>query len=117
MDGSINGARLPWQARIDARIDRDIKINLPVGGEKTKEFGANIYMQILNFLNQKNIVSVYRFTGNADDDGFLNAAQYSQFINSQNNTEAFADLYTMKMNDPRNFSLPRRMRLGLMINF
>ena len=117
LDGSINGARLPWQARIDARIDRDIKIKLPVGGEKTKEFGANIYMQILNVLNQKNIVSVYRFTGNADDDGFLNAAQYSQFINSQNNTEAFADLYTMKINDPRNFSLPRRMRLGLMINF
>ncbi len=116
LDGSINGARLPWQLRMDARIDRDLKLNFGEG-DKQKSYTANVYFQILNVLNSMNVTNVYRFTGNPDDDGYLNAAQFQQDVAAQNDTQAFTELYIMKLNDPRNFALPRRIRLGVMFNF
>ena len=79
LDGSINGARLPWQMRIDTRIDRDLTLNLGEG-DKSKSYQMNVYFQILNLLNSQNITNVYRFTGNPNDDGYLNAAQFQQDI-------------------------------------
>ena len=116
LDGSINGARLPWQMRIDTRIDRDLTLNLGEG-DKAKSYQMNVYFQILNLLNSQNITNVYRFTGNPDDDGYLNAAQFQQDIAAQNDPQAFTELYLMKINDPRYYALPRRIRLGLMFNF
>ena len=72
---------------------------------------------MLYVLNSQNIINVYRFTGNPDDDGYLNAAQFQQDIAAQNDPQAFTELYLMKINDPRYYALPRRIRLGLMFNF
>lgn len=116
IDGSINGARLPWQVRLDARIDRDI--DLKIGeGEKERDYTMNVYFQVLNVLNSMNVTNVYRYTGNPDDDGYLNAAQFTQDIAAQNDPQSFEELYLMKINNPRYFSLPRRIRVGVMFNF
>jgi hypothetical protein len=60
---------------------------------------------------------VYAATGNADDDGYLTAPQFQPFINGQIDPVAFRDMYNLRVNDPRNFSLPRRMRIGAILNF
>ncbi|HLO91476.1 MAG: TonB-dependent receptor domain-containing protein [Chloroflexota bacterium] len=108
IDGSIMGSRLPWQFRIDGRIDRDINIG--------KSF-LNIYVQVLNILDAKNIMSVYAATGNPDDDGYLAAAEYQNLINTQLDPQSFRDLYSIRINSPGNYSSPRQIRLGLSLNF
>lgn len=111
IEGSINGSRLPWSFTIDARLDRDIML-----GKKRKTY-LNVYLQVLNVLNSKNVLNVYNATGNPDDDGFLSAAEFQQQINTQNDPESFRDLYSIRINNPYNYSLPRRIRLGVAFNF
>jgi len=77
----------------------------------------NVYFQILNVLDTRNVMEVYRYTGNPDDDGYLNAAEHQASINSYEDPRAFTDMYSTKINNPYNYSLPRRVRLGIIFNF
>ncbi len=115
LQGSLNGSRLPWQFAIDARADRDILLTLGEG-DKKKEIYMNVYVQVLNVLNTKNVMGVYRATGNPDDDGYLAAAEWQTQINEQNDPQAYRDLYSIAVNNPYNYSLPRRIRIGVMIS-
>jgi hypothetical protein len=116
--GSMYGSRLPWSFRFDLRIDRDI--NLKLGG-KDGEGGRNAYMnvyfQILNLLNSRNIMGVYAATGNPDDDGYLSAPEWQREINTQRDPVAYRDLYSLYVNHPGNYSQPRQIRFGVIFNF
>lgn len=115
-EGSINGARLPWQFTLDANLDKNI--NLKFGeGENAKTANLNIYLWVSNVLNTRNIVSVYRFTGTPDDDGYLAAAQFQPRINAENSPEAFRNYYSMFVDNPYNLGAPRTIRLGIRLDF
>lgn len=114
--GSVNGSRLPWQFRMDLRLDRDITLSW--GKEDNKKTGTlNVYIIAYNALNSLNILNVYSATGSPSDDGYLAEAQFQENINTQNSPEAFRELYAMKINNPTNYALPRRIRLGVIFNF
>lgn len=118
--GSINGARLPWEFNIDLLVDKDINITWRkegTDGKKPRKSSLNLYFQILNVFDIANTISVYAATGNPDDDGYLTAPQFQPFIQGQIDPLAFRDMYTLKVNDPRNFSLPRRIRFGAILSF
>ncbi len=115
LQGSINGSRLPWQFAIDARADRDIILSLG-DGDKQKLIYANVYVQVLNVLNTKNVMGVYRATGNPDDDGYLSAAEFQTQINDQRDPQAYRDFYSIAVDNPYNYSLPRRIRIGIMVS-
>lgn len=118
LEGSVNGSRLPWQVRVDLRIDKNV--DLKWGGSETKDAkmaNLNIYLQVLNVLNTRNVQNIYRYTGNASDDGYLNAAETQSLINAQNDPQSFRDLYSVKINNPSNYSIPRRIRIGVMLDF
>jgi len=118
LEGQINGSRMPWQFRIDARLDKDIFIKTGKKGAKTgRPLYMNIYLEVLNVLNSKNIMAVYRATGNPDDDGYLSSADYQAQIAAQTDTQAYIDQYAIKVNNPYNYSLPRRIRLGVSLAF
>lgn len=119
LKGSVNGSRLPWQFRMDLRIDKNIDLQWGGKGEgdDKKVANLNIYLQVLNVLDTKNIISVYRYTGNPDDDGYLAAAASQNSINAQIDPQSFRDLYMVKVNNPSNYSIPRRIRLGVMLDF
>ncbi|OPZ99136.1 MAG: TonB dependent receptor [Bacteroidetes bacterium ADurb.Bin408] len=119
LKGSVNSSRLPWQFRIDAKIDRDIELtfNSDSDTKKLKKMYLNVYLQILNVLNTKNVMGVYRATGVPDDDGYLAAAEYQSGIESQINPASFRDLYSIAVNYPYNYSLPRLIRLGVSLSF
>lgn len=117
LDGSINGSRLPWQFRMDMKIDKDIFIKRKDGAKNKRPHYLNVYLQVLNVLNTQNIMGVYRFTGNPDDDGYLSAAEHQAAINSYNDTQSFRDLYSIRINNPYNYSTPRRIRLGVIFSF
>jgi len=113
--GTVNGSRKPSSFRSDLQIDRNFVLKF--GAEKKKSANLNVYLLVNNLFNFQNVLDIYRATGNADDDGYLNAAQYQAQIQSQRDSEAFANYYIMKMNDPFNFGIPRTIRLGAKLDF
>lgn len=118
LDGSLNGARLPWQFTTDMQIDRDIPLSFGGNnGDKAKAADLNVYLLVTNVFNTQNITGVYRYTGSPDNDGFLASAQTQQQISAQIDPEAYRDLYALKVNSPFNYGAPRTIRLGVRFNF
>ena len=119
LDGSINGANKPWTYRMDLRVDKVIPLTWKgkKDGEEKKRANLTIYLQTLNLLNTANILNVYKATGNPNDDGYLSSAQAQDLIAGQNDPQAFRDLYALKNNNPTNYSRPRVIRLGLLLDF
>ena len=115
LKGSLNGARLPWQFRVDARVNKNIELSF--GPEGQKKSNLNVYLQVFNLLDAQNVVRVYRATGNPDDTGYLSAATSQNAINGQVDPLSFRDLYTIKMQNPSMLALPRRLRLGVTFDF
>lgn len=119
LEGGINAANLPWSFKMDLRVDKNMDVSWggKKEGEEKKHANLNIYLQVLNILNTKNILSVYKATGDPTDDGYLSSAQAQTTISGQNSPTSFNDLYSVKLNNPDNFSRPRVIRLGLMLSF
>ena len=115
LEGSIHGSRLPWQFRMDLKIDRDFYLKRK-DDSKSPHY-MNVYLLVLNVLNTRNVMGVYRYTGNPDDDGFLQAPEYQAQINAYVDPYSFRDLYSVAVNNPYNYSLPRRIRLGVIFGF
>ncbi|MEM7374892.1 MAG: TonB-dependent receptor [Bacteroidota bacterium] len=119
IEGTPNGARKPWTYRIDLRFDKRFAFG---GGKKSdgtdkRAYDVNIYLQLLNALNTLNVRSVYRFTGLPDDDGYLSSDSGEQDILSQIDPISYQDHYNVRVRNPNNYNLPRRIRLGLLFNF
>ena len=113
LEGSLNGSRLPWQFRISAKLNKEFKIKW----SDKKSSNVNLYVQIQNLLDAKNIISVYRATGNPEDDGYLTSSAAQNAINAQNSPDSFRYLYSLAVNNPNNYSLPRMIRAGLSFEF
>ncbi|MEX1190038.1 MAG: TonB-dependent receptor [Bacteroidia bacterium] len=119
LKGSINGSRLPFQFRINMRLDKTftLKYGKKNGEDARKSADLQIYCLVQNILDARNVVGVYRATGNPSDDGYLQAATSTAQIANQVDPLAFADLYTAKVNNPNNFARPRIIRIGAILNF
>ena len=77
----------------------------------------NIYLLVRNLFDTRNILNVYRATGNVNDDGYLNAASFQNSISTQNDEDAFRYYYALKADNPYNYGVPRQIRLGCKIDF
>jgi len=118
LKGTYGGSRLPWQFRLDLRVDKDIHFNLnKAKSDNVKKAYMNVYLQVLNLLDTKNVINVYSYTGNAGDDGYLTAPEWQRQINNQIDPTSFRELYGIFANNPANYSTPRQIRLGLSLNF
>ena len=120
LQGTYNGSRIPASFRFDLRVDKDFKFTIggkKEGESKGREAFVNVYLQILNLLNSKNITNVYAATGNPDDDGYLTAPEWQREIASQVDPQSYIQMYELYVNSGGNYSMPRHFRLGLSINF
>jgi outer membrane receptor protein involved in Fe transport len=117
LEGSINGSRLPWTFRVSSRFSKRFDIEWDKKDGSKKRSSINVYLQVQNLFNNKNLIAVYRATGNPDDDGYLTDASVQSDINAQNDPQSFRDLYRMKVNNPNHYSLPRVARLGVSLSF
>lgn len=116
LEGSINGSRLPWQFNVNAQLDKSWTVKFGKGEEK-KTAMLNAYLLVNNLFNTMNIIDVYRYTGNPDNDGYLTDPLFQPNIEAQIDSEAFRQMYALKMNNPFNFSVPRTIQLGLRLDF
>lgn len=117
LEGTINGSRLPWTFTVDAQLDKSWTLNLGGEGEKAKQAFLNVYLLVNNIFDTQNIIDVYRFTGNPDDDGYLRDPRFEPEINSKVDPISYTQMYALKMNSPFNYSLPRTIRLGVRLDF
>lgn len=122
IDGGINEVTLPATTRLDLRLDRSFNLGFA---------GANLkaYLWVQNLLDTENIVAVYRATGVADTDGYLDTVEGQSFISARPDPEGAAFNYNTYARGPVNiggnqssaganfYSLPRRIRLGLLLDF
>ena len=123
--GSLNGSRLPWSFRVDARLDKSFDLSKP--GAK-RAMGLNVYLRVSNLFDRRNILGVYRATGSPTDDGYLKTDEgktllaSDQFQNTDGTIDfalrnAFESSYGWRLLNPNNFSLPRRIFVGAIVNF
>lgn len=120
LSGTINGSNMPWIYQCDIRIDKTFVLNLKRDeetGNPTKRAFLNIYLDVMNIFNFKNVIYVYEYTGNADDDGYLTASEYQQQINSQVDVSSYTNYYRMRVANPYNYTMPTRVRLGVNFSF
>ena len=90
---------------------------------------AKIYLTVLNLLDTRNVIAVYRATGLASNDGFLGTAGGAGFVNSLSDPTGAAFNYQAYAEGPVNvggnqssggayfYGQPRQVRLGVLLNF
>lgn len=116
--GDINGARLPWNFGVDLRIDKNFTL---VKGRNPVDL--NIYLRVQNVFDTKNVIAVYRGSGDAKDDGYLNSDRGAAEINNVSSTygedyiDYFVDQYNYRVLNPDHFTLPRRIFIGAIVGF
>ncbi|BDS09376.1 TonB-dependent receptor [Aureispira anguillae] len=112
-DGSVNGARKPWNFRVGLKIDR----NFVIGKNSKNPMRLNIYLRVTNLFNTQNVLDVYSVTGSPTDDGFLTASNGPGPGFAASQPQSYEMLYNLRMNDPYNISRPRRIFLGASFSF
>lgn len=118
LEGDVNGSRLPWSFSVDARVDKRFRVEYGSKSKDNRKFAwMEVYFQILNLLNTQNIVGVYEATGNPDDDGYLSSSIAQPVIQSSRNPASFVDHYEAALLAETFYSIQRRVRLGLVIEF
>ena len=81
----IGASTTPWQFTTDLRLDKSFMIG---------SLDANVFVMVTNLFNRKNVVNVYEFTGNAEDDGFLTDPVRSTTTIANNGGQDYVDMYT-----------------------
>lgn len=116
--GSINGSYMPWRTSVNVKFDKSFTVKFGKNEDGNDRMAdLNVYCDISNLLNTKNILKVYSYTGNANDDGYLNASKNQTTISTALDPESYRNYYLMLVNNPARYTLPRRIRLGLIFSF
>lgn len=114
--GSINGSVMPWRTTINMKIDKSFMLNIGKD-ENARSTELNVYLDVSNLLDADNVLGVYTYTGNPDDDGYLSAQRYQTTIKQALDPQAYRNYYSMIINNPGRYSMPRRIRLGVLFSF
>lgn len=106
----LNASTTPWVFNIDLRVSKMFKIS---------NVGTEIYVNVLNLLNSKNVLNVYPTTGTAQDDGWLGSPFAASFSEIPNYTEFYNAINLqnrwayMNATGDELFGNPRQVRLGI----
>ena len=115
--GAINGSRLPWTFNVDMRLDK--RFDVKVSESRTMSFNA--YLRVQNLFDIRNVRNVFSFTGDPDDDGYLisnfGTDRIDQISSQNRNVESFLAAYNWRLDSFANYTLPRRIYLGVIMDF
>jgi hypothetical protein len=122
---ALNSSTTPWNFQIDLRVDKTFALY--------GKLNANIYIDVVNLLDTKNIQNVFLRTGSTSDDGYLsnpslggklvqtNGAIYEQLYRAIN-----IDYYQQYQaavtgapytTSPYFFGAPRQIKLGIRLEY
>jgi len=114
--GSVNGSIKPWRTTINMKIDKSFTIKMGKGDDP-KMADLNVYLDVSNLLNAENILNVYETTGNTDDDAYLTSSTGSSSIGYAYDANSYMNYYQMYLSNPTFYTLPRKIRLGVLFSF
>ncbi len=118
--GDINGGRLPWNFNIDLKADKSFTISKP---EAKHPMNVNIYLRVQNLLDTRNVIGLYRGSEDPADDGYLASGRgqiekgSTSTTYGEENLHYFIDSYNYALLNPDNYTLPRRIFLGIVLGF
>ncbi len=116
--GAVNGSRLPWNTLVSMQVDK--QFNLTKEGA-SRNIGMNVYVRVSNLFDKRNIQGVYTYSGEPNDDGFLNSARGALLLQNATgagqSASAYMASYQWRMLNPNNYSLPRRIFIGAIFDF
>jgi len=120
--GTMNGSRYPWAYNLNLKLDRDFFISFQKVKDKkkidySKGVYLNVYIWISNVLDTRNVLGLYRYTGDPNDDGFLASSYGLTAVQAATYSQALYDQYSIKVNSPFNYVAPRIIRLGAVLSF
>ncbi len=108
------GARLPWQYNFDLNFTKGVQINRE---NSQNPLVFNVFLWVNNVLNTWNVLGVFPYTGQPNDDGFLNSPQGQLLVKTQVDAQSYIDLYRLLLNSQTgNWNGPRTIRLGVRFN-
>ncbi|NNE27245.1 MAG: TonB-dependent receptor plug domain-containing protein [Saprospiraceae bacterium] len=116
---TINGARLPWTFNADLQFDKNFQIKF---SEESKRYlGINVYLRVQNLFDIDNVIGVFNVTGDPDTDGYLlgefGEERVQQIMDAGLSVDSFLASYNWFLLSPGNFSRPRQIYLGAIVNF
>jgi outer membrane receptor protein involved in Fe transport len=119
LEGQINGARLPWTFNVDLRVDKTFSLSK----NPKNPLDVNVYVRVQNLLDTRNVAGVYSATGSPDNDGYLESSFGLGTLENIRQSRgaaavaAYQQSYLMRLLNPGNYYLPRRIFLGAIFNF
>ena len=105
--GSINSANLPWQFTIDVKLEKGISLG---------SYELVPYVWVKNLLNTKNVLDIYEGTGKAYTSGYLETPE-AEIRTADPGHPDFAYRYDLAQNNPKNYSAPRMIFIGMRMSF
>ncbi len=114
IDGTVNSSRKPWNFRTSLRLDKSFFFGDPEVGKRKS---LNVYLYVQNLLNFDNIQTVYAWSGAPDTDGYLQSQAGQTDLANERYPQSYSDMYNIAVNNPANYGLPRRIRIGAAFNF
>src|SRR5690606_37299452 len=120
IEGGVQSARLGWHNMFDLRVDKLFKVYMGKNDESTankKSLDLMAFVYVTNLFNTRDVLGVHRYTGRADDNGFLASANGQQAIGTQINQQAYIDQYMINTQTQGFLNNPRRINIGLQVGF
>jgi outer membrane receptor protein involved in Fe transport len=103
----INSSYSPWNFRLDLKLDKSLTL--------FEKLNFNIYLWVINVLDNVLINDVWDATGEPGNTGWLDS--YSGKLWAQQNGPEAVRLYQIRSKPISNYGPPRQLRLGLRIFF
>lgn len=119
----LNSSTTPSVFQVDMRVDKTVKLY--------DKLSANIYVQVINLFDARNIENVFLRTGSTTDDGYINdptlsgkkisnyGQQYVDLYKAMyiDYYEQYQDASTQLQTSPLFYGPPRQIRLGIRLEY
>lgn len=119
--GGYNSARLPWNTRLDLRVDKNFTISKgqSADGMRKRPMTMNVYLRVQNLLDTRNLLGVYNYSQSPYDTGYLNSGLGQARVNQLPDDQEpfFIQSYQWALINPSFFTLPRRIFVGAIFGF
>ena len=107
---AYNSSHMPWFYNLDMKLDKTFDLG-PVS--------VNAYLWALNVLNTRNVLNVFRPSGDPQNDAYLQTPQGRKWAEAQTDPANAIHWYNavQSLCGTRNVSSPRQVRVGLRFEF
>jgi hypothetical protein len=118
--GGAYGSRLPWHYMLDLRIDKTFAVFARKSDDGVRQrsgIGLQAFVYIQNLLNTRDVLGVYGYTGRPDNDGWIASPLGQSEATSKSSPQSYSDLYNLNRMNQGLLNNPRRINLGISLNF